>query len=132
MRFDSTLLSPTTFSTSKKGDRAESVEEENVRIPSRLSKRLRPTSLRKRFQYRDDLKGQLDEGPQRRNLHHKKVLLQEPQKTFHNELWVGYLEILLVKVSWEEEEAQYRERRDFLRERFREVFQYQWEICPLV
>ena len=22
--------------------------------------------------------------------------------------------------------------KDFLRERFREVFQYQWEICPLV
>ena len=80
MKFDSMLLSPTTFSTTKKGDRAESVEEENVRIPSRLSKRLRPTSLRKRFQYRDDPKEQLDEGTQRKRLTSQDGI---GEKTFH-------------------------------------------------
>ena len=89
MRFDSTLLSPTTFSTTKKGDREESVEEENVRIPSRLSKRLRPTSLRKRFQYRDDLKEQLDEGTQRKRLTSQDGIGEKKPSIFEEELEEG-------------------------------------------
>ena len=89
MRFDSTLLSPTTFSTTKKGDKEESVEEENVRIPSRLSKRLRPTSLRKRFQYRDDLKVQLDEGTQRKRLTSQDGIGEKKPSIFEEELEEG-------------------------------------------